>query len=150
MSFLIGIVSLIRTKEMTIYSILYEKRKNSIIRFYEIVMYNLPIIPIDMRLKFINFLLKKNKYDDEIHTLITKMKNTKIIGVSIGQKSFWENLSTFRNNYEVYYLPEQLLDELNFYLDKQTEITNRDIEKILKLIENHTEKEFKIKSLMPI
>ena len=82
--------------------------------------------------------------------LITKMKNTKIIGVSIGQKSFWENLSTFRNNYEVYYLPEQLLDELNFYLDKQTEITNRDIEKILKLIENHTEKEFKIKSLMPI
>lgn len=81
MSFLIGIVSLNRTKEMTIYSILYEKRKNSSIRLYEIVLYNLFAIPLDMRLKFINYLLKKNTYDEDIHNLIINMKNTKMVGI---------------------------------------------------------------------
>ncbi len=134
MSFLIGIVSLNRTKEMTIYSILYEKRKNSSIRLYEIVLYNLFAIPLDMRLKFINYLLKKNTYDEDIHNLIINMKNTKMVGILIGQKQFWENVDTFINNYEVYYLPEQLLDELHFYLNNKTEITETDINIILKLI----------------
>ena len=134
MSFLIGIVSLNRTKEMTIYSMLYEKRKNSSIRLYEIVLYNLFAIPLDMRLKFINYLLKKNTYDEDIHNLIINMKNTKMVGILIGQKQFWENVDTFINNYEVYYLPEQLLDELHFYLNNKTEITETDINIILKLI----------------
>lgn len=150
MSFLIGIVSLNRTKEMTIYSILYEKRKNSSIRLYEIVFYNLFAIPLDMRLKFINYLLKKNTYDEDIHNLIINMKNTKMVGILIGQKQFWENVDTFINNYEVYYLPEQLLDELHFYLNNKTEITETDINIILKLIEKHIKNEFKIKSLLPI
>lgn len=149
MSFLIGIVSLYRTKEMTIYSILYEKRKNSLIHLYEIVLYNLLIIPTDMRLKFINYLLKKNTYDD-IHNLRIKMKNMTIGGVLIGQKSFWENVEAFINNYDVYYLPEQFLDELNFYLNNKTEINDDDVNNILMLIVKHTENEFKIKSLLPI
>lgn len=150
MSFLIGIVSLYRTKEMTIYSILYEKRKNSLIHLYEIVLYNLLIIPTDMRLKFINYLLKKNTYDDDIHNLRIKMKNMTIGGVLIGQKSFWENVEAFINNYDVYYLPEQFLDELNFYLNNKTEINDDDVNNILMLIVKHTENEFKIKSLLPI
>ena len=150
MSFLIGIVSLYRTKEMTIYSILYEKRKNSLIHLYEIVLYNLLIIPTDMRLKFINYLLKKNTYDDDIHNLMIKMKNITIGGVLIGQKSFWENVEAFINNYDVYYLPEQFLDELNFYLNNKTEISDDDVNNILMLIVKHTENEFKIKSLLPI
>lgn len=150
MSFLIGIVSLYRTKEMTIYSILYEKRKNSLIHLYEIVLYNLLIIPTDMRLKFINYLLKKNTYDDDIHNLMIEMKNMTTVGVLIGKKSFWENISAFIDNYEVYYLPEQFLDELNFYLNDKTEINDDDVNIILNLIVKHTENEFKIKSLLPI
>lgn len=150
MSFLIGIVSLYRTKEMTIYSILYEKRKNSLIHLYEIVLYNLLIIPTDMRLKFINYLLKKNTYDDDIHNLMIEMKNITTVGVLIGKKSFWENISAFIDNYEVYYLPEQFLDELNFYLNDKTEINDDDVNIILNLIVKHTENEFKIKSLLPI
>ena len=150
MSFLIGIVSLYRTKEMTIYSILYEKRKNSLIHLYEIVLYNLLIIPTDMRLKFINYLLKKNTYDDDIHNLRIKMKNMTIGGVLISQKLFWENVEAFINNYDVYYLPEQFLDELNFYLNNKTEINDDDVNNILMLIVKHTENEFKIKSLLPI
>lgn len=150
MSFLIGIVSLYRTKEMTIYSILYEKRKNSLIHLYEIVLYNLLIIPTDMRLKFINYLLKKNTYDDDIHNLMIEMKNITTVGVLIGKKSFWENVGAFIDNYEVYYLPEQFLDELNFYLNDKTEINDDDVNIILNLIVKHTENEFKIKSLLPI
>lgn len=150
MSFLIGIVSLYRTKEMTIYSILYEKRKNSLIHLYEIVLYNLLIIPTDMRLKFINYLLKKNTYDDDINNLMIEMKNITSVGVLIGKKSFWENISAFIDNYEVYYLPEQFLDELNFYLNDKTEINDDDVNIILNLIVKHTENEFKIKSLLPI
>lgn len=150
MSFLIGIVSLYRTKEMTIYSILYEKRKNSLIHLYEIVLYNLLIIPTDMRLKFINYLLKKNTYDDDIHNLMIEMKNITTVGVLIGKKSFWENVGAFIDNYEVYYLPEQFLDELNFYLNDKTEINEDDVNIILNLIVKHTENEFKIKSLLPI
>ncbi len=150
MSFLIGIVSLYRTKEMTIYSILYEKRKNSLIHLYEIVLYNLLIIPTDMRLKFINYLLKKNTYDDDIHNLMIEMKNITTVGVLIGKKSFWENVSAFIDNYEVYYLPKQFLDELNFYLNDKTEINEDDVNIILNLIVKHTENEFKIKSLLPI
>lgn len=150
MSFLIGIVSLYRTKEMTIYSILYEKRKNSLIHLYEIVLYNLLIIPMDMRLKFINYLLKKNTYDDDIHNLMIEMKNITTVGVLIGKKSFWENVGAFIDNYEVYYLPEQFLDELNFYLNDKTEINDDDVNIILNLIVKHTENEFKVKSLLPI
>lgn len=150
MSFLIGIVSLYRTKEMTIYSILYEKRKNSLIHLYEIVLYNLLIIPTDMRLKFINYLLKKNTYDDDIHNLMIEMKNITTVGVLIGKKSFWENVGAFIDNYEVYYLPKQFLDELNFYLNDKTEINEDDVNIILNLIVKHTENEFKIKSLLPI
>ena len=150
MSFLIGIVSLYRTKEMTIYSILYEKRKNSLIHLYEIVLYNLLIIPTDMRLKFINYLLKKNTYDDDIHNLMIEMKNITTVGVLIGKNSFWENVGAFIDNYEVYYLPKQFLDELNFYLNDKTEINEDDVNIILNLIVKHTENEFKIKSLLPI
>lgn len=150
MSFLIGIVSLYRTKEMTIYSILYEKRKNSLIHLYEIVLYNLLIIPTDMRLKFINYLLKKNTYDDDIHNLMIEMKNIATVGVLIGKKSFWENVGAFIDNYEVYYLPKQFLDELNFYLNDKTEINENDVNIILNLIVKHAENEFKIKSLLPI
>lgn len=101
-----------------------------------------------MRLKFINYLLKKNTYDDDIHNLIINMKNTKMVSILIGQKQFWENVDMFINNYEVYYLPEQLLDELHFYLNNKTEITETDINIILKLIEKHIKNEFKIKIII--
>ena len=78
------------------------------------------------------------------------MKNMTIGGVLIGKKSFWENVEAFINNYDVYYLPEQFLDELNFYLNNKTEINDDDVNNILMLIVKHTENEFKIKSLLPI
>lgn len=103
-----------------------------------------------MRLKFINYLLKKNTYDDDIHNLMIEMKNITTVGVLIGKKSFWENVGAFIDNYKVYYLPKQLLNELNFYLNDKTEINDDDVNIILNLIVKHTENEFKIKSLLPI
>ena len=103
-----------------------------------------------MRLKFINYLLKKNTYDDDIHNLMIEMKNITTVGVLIGKKSFWENVGAFIDNYKVYYLPKHLLNELNFYLNDKTEINDDDVNIILNLIVKHTENEFKIKSLLPI
>ena len=73
-----------------------------------------------------------------------------MVGISIGQKLFWENVETFINSYEAYYLPEQFLDELNFYLNNKTKLTDEDVNNILKLIDKHAENEFKLKSLLPI
>ena len=56
----------------------------------------------------------------------------------------------FINSYEAYYLLEQFLDELNFYLNNKTKLTDEDVNNILKLIDKHAENEFKLKSLLPI
>ena len=143
-SFLIGIVSLFRTKEMTIYSMIYEKRKNSLIRFHGLIQHNLHSIPQDMRLKFINMLLKNDMYSEEIHDTITELENTRIICFN-GKRLTFDNVKLFRENYELYYLPEHLIFELNYYLKDKKEITDKNIIEILELIETYTNKEFKIK-----
>lgn len=143
-SFLIGIVSLFRTKEMTIYSMIYEKRKNSLIRFHGLIQHNLRSIPQDMRLKFINMLLKNDMYSEEIHDTITELENTRIICFN-GKRLTFDNVKLFRENYELYYLPEHLIFELNYYLKDKKEITDKNIIEILELIETYTNKEFKIK-----
>ena len=143
-SFLIGIVSLFRTKEMTIYSMIYEKRKNSLIRFHGLIQHNLHSIPQDMRLKFINMLLKNDMYSEEIHDTITELENRRIICFN-GKRLTFDNVKLFRENYELYYLPEHLIFELNYYLKDKKEITDKNIIEILELIETYTNKEFKIK-----
>ena len=142
-SFLIGIVSLFRTKEMTIYSMIYEKRKNSLIRFHGLIQHNLHSIPQDMRLKFINMLLKNDMYSEEIHDTITELENTRIICFN-GKRLTFDNVKLFRENYELYYLPEHLIFELNYYLKDKKEITDKNITEMLELIETYTYKEFKI------
>lgn len=142
-SFLIAIVSLFWTKEMTIYCIVYEKRKNSLIRFHGLIHHNLLSIPQDMRLKFINMLLKNDIYSEEIHNTITELEKDRII-CSNGKRLTFDNMKLFRENYELYYLPEHLIFELNYYLKDKKEITDKNITEMLELIETYTYKEFKI------
>ena len=142
-SFLIAIVSLFWTKEMIIYGIVYEKRKNSLIRFHGLIQHNLLSIPQDMRLKFINMLLKNDIYSEEIHNTITELEKDRIICFN-GKRLTFDNMKLFRENYELYYLPEHLIFELNYYLKDKKEITDKNIIEMLELIETYTYKEFKI------
>lgn len=148
-SFVIGIASIYYTKEQTIYGINYEKRKIGLIRLYNILFYNTIFFAPKIKLDFIKFVLELQPKQKELEQFLRKLKNGPTISTKIvteeTKKPFLEDLIEFKKNYEIYYLPKELLYEINIILEDKTEITQNDVEKIIKIIEKYVEKEYGIR-----
>lgn len=148
-SFVIGIASVYYTKEQTIYGINYEKRKIGLIRLYNILFYNTIFFAPKIKLDFIKFVLELQPKQKELEQFLRKLKNGPTISTKIvteeTKKPFLEDLIEFKKNYEIYYLPKELLYEINIILEDKTEITQNDVEKIIKIIEKYVEKEYGIR-----
>lgn len=73
-AFIIGIANLHYTKELTVYGINYEKRKNGLIRLHNILRYNL-FFKEPIKLKYVKFILEPNSKKNELESFLKKLKD---------------------------------------------------------------------------
>lgn len=148
-SFIIAISSLYYTKEQTVYGMIYEKRKNGLIRLYHILFFNTIFFAPKIKLEFVTFVLDLNPQPKKLETFLKKLKKGPTISretlTERTEKPFLEDLVEFKKDYEIYYLPKELLYEFKYILKDKTELEQEDVLKMILLIERYVEKEFGIK-----
>lgn len=143
LSFLMNIVSMYNSNEQSSYELAYEDSKQSTIYFYNLVKHLTKSQNPKNKVKCFDLILGR-KIDLEYIEYLKKWSGVGVSKDGLVYTFFLDDLTEFKKKNMIYNLSPALVEMIDDLLKNKEEVSNEDMDNIIKIIKNHLETEFKL------
>lgn len=143
LSFLMNIVSMYNSNEQSSYELAYEDSKQSTIYFYNLVKHLTKSQNPKNKVKCFDLILGR-KIDLEYIEYLKKWSEVGVSKDGLVYTFFLDDLTEFKKKNMIYNLSPALVEMIDDLLKNKEEVSNEDMDNIIKIIKNHLETEFKL------
>lgn len=143
LSFLMSIVSLYDSREQAKYNLAYENSKKSTIYFFNLIKHLTSSQLPKNKIKCFDIILEK-KIDLEFVKYLNKWEGVGVSKDGLVYKFFLDDLIKFKEENMIYDLPQDLVYAIDAFLEDKTELSDEDMDEIIKYVKNYLTDEFKM------